>query len=340
MCALLAILWGAPLSYAQQNLTWDANGAAAGTGGSGTWNTSALTWRDGVTLRAWDNGLSDNAIFAATAGIVTLGVPITAQNLTFSASGYTLTGSTLTLTGPAPAISLAPGTTTINSGITGSAGLTTTGTGSLILGGVGSYSGGLTLNGSGTVILTSNANSFTGDTTIQSGILQIGNGGATGSLGASNQVVNNGSLRINRTGTVTIGQNISGTGSLAKLATGTAILTGDNTYTGTTSISGGILQIGNGGASGTLGFGNVAVTGSTTRLQINRSDTITLGQNISGTGGLAQAGSGTTILTGNNLRDDDDHWRDTASRRWRYDRLAGYRNGDGCDRQQAGNQPQ
>jgi outer membrane autotransporter protein len=293
VCAVLAILWVVPVSYAQPNLTWDANGATAGTGGTGPWNTSASTWHDGTTFQAWDNSLSANAIFGGTAGTVTLGGPITAQNLTFSVTGYTLTGNTLTLAGLAPALSLTTGTTTIASGIAGAAGLTTTGAGSLTLSGVSSYSGGFSL--------TNSANTYTGATTIQSGTLQIGNGGTTGSLGTSSHVVvNNGALRINRTGTVTMGQAISGTGSLTKLATGTAILTGDNSYTGMTTISGGILQIGNGSTAGTLGTGNVAVTGTTSRLQINRSDTITLGQTISGTGNLTQAGTGTTILTGNN----------------------------------------
>jgi fibronectin-binding autotransporter adhesin len=239
VCAVLVIFGMAPVSYAQQNLTWDANGASAGTGGTGTWNTSTLIWRDSVGLRAWNNSLLDNAIFEGTAGTVTLGTPITVQNITFSVGGYILTGNTLTLAGSAPTIGLTTGTTTIASAITGAAGLTTTGT--------------------GTVSLTNSANTYTGATTIQSGVLQIGNGGAGGSLGTSSQVVNNGTLTINRTGTVTVSQAISGTGNLTKLATGTAILTGDNTYTGTTSISAGILQIGDGGTAGTLGTGNVAV---------------------------------------------------------------------------------
>ena len=285
---------------AQQDKTWDANGAVAGTGGTGTWNTSTLTWRDSVGLTAWDNSLLDSAIFGGTVGTVTLGGPITVQNITFTLGGYTVTGNTLTLAGLAPAVSLTAGTTTIASGIAGAAGLTTTGAGSLILSGVGSYSGGLTLTGTGTVSLTNSANTYSGATTIQSGTLQIGNGGATGSLGSTSQVVNNGTLTINRTGTVTIGQAISGNGNLTKLATGTAILTGGNTYAGLTSISAGILQIGNGGTTGTLGTGNVAVSGASTRLLINRSDTITIGQTISGTGGVTQAGTGTTILTGNN----------------------------------------
>jgi autotransporter-associated beta strand protein len=52
--------------------------------------------------------------------------------------------------------------------------------------------------------------------------------------------------------TVTYGLNISGTGTFTKLGTGTLILTGGNTYTGTTTILDGTLSIGNGVSSGTI----------------------------------------------------------------------------------------
>ena len=49
---------------------------------------------------------------------------------------------------------------------------------------------------------------------------------------------------------------ISGTGSLTQSGAGTVTLTGANTYTGVTTISAGTLQIGNGGATGSI-TGNV-----------------------------------------------------------------------------------
>ena len=81
------------------SLQWDANGAAGGSGGSGTWNTSALTWFNGTTYQAWNNAVFDDAVFGGTAGTVTLGGAITVHNLSFATSGYTVTGSTLTLGG-------------------------------------------------------------------------------------------------------------------------------------------------------------------------------------------------------------------------------------------------
>ena len=85
--------------------------------------------------------------------------------------------------------------------------------------------------------------------------------------------------------------------SLVKSGLGTQILSGNNTYTGTTTISGGTLQVGAGGTSGSLGSG--AVTNNAT-LAINRSNTATVANAISGSGSVIKSGTGIVEFTASN----------------------------------------
>jgi fibronectin-binding autotransporter adhesin len=89
---------------------------------------------------------------------------------------------------------------------------------------------------------------------------------------------------------------LSGSGQL--IIRGIALtLNGDNTFSGETIIStGGSLQIGTGGAIGSIS-GNVTNSGTVT---FDRGDVLTFAGVISGTGNVTQIGTGTTILTGNN----------------------------------------
>ncbi len=129
---------------------WDVNTGAAGNGGTGTWDTTSALWNsasDGVAgpFVTWNNAAPDNAFFTGTAGTVTLGAPITAQNLNFGVTGFTITGGTLTLAGNTPTVSVTAGTATINSVIAGGAGLAKTGAGQLSLGGANTFTGGINL---------------------------------------------------------------------------------------------------------------------------------------------------------------------------------------------------
>ena len=110
------------------NLTWDPTGVPTSpAGGSGTWNTTNSNWSNGTNDSVWSNANNDNAVFGGTAGTVTLGAPVTVNNLTFSStsSGYNITGSTLTINGIITAGGA--GSTSISSTITGTNGLYKTG---------------------------------------------------------------------------------------------------------------------------------------------------------------------------------------------------------------------
>ncbi|MGK6353839.1 autotransporter-associated beta strand repeat-containing protein [Sphingomonas sp. DT-207] len=244
----MALLTLPSIAYAQDaNRNWDANSSTPGNGGTGTWDTSGLNWSpntDGTSGpydRPWENSPVDNAIFGGTAGTVTLGVPITAHNLTFNIAGYTLTGNTLTLSGTTtPTISVntaVTGTATISSVLAGTNGLTKTGGGVLFLNGANTFSGGITLSG---------------------GTLRASNNAALGAAGPGGNVITtdaNATLTIDagtaadRTVSIGAGTTLSitaggagsalytGSGNLS-VGAGTILNNDNNDFTGTVTLNG------------------------------------------------------------------------------------------------------
>ena len=366
-------------AHAQSTLYWDGgtvdiptdgNGASGGT--AGTWDTTLLNWDAGVSPHvAWDNSNTlenpaDFAVFAGTAGTVTLGTNITAGGLTFNTNSYSISGSTLTLAGATtPIVNVSTGTSTISSDIAGTAGLEKTGGSTLVLSGTNNTISGTATISAGT--LQGNKSSTSGPSPFGTSTIQL-NAGTLASFTVSandttetftfgNDVIVGGNATINFTrvggvgsgkthayGNLSIGNNtlsltanainhtlsftganltgnatintgnnattnisaISETGgsrNLTKQGGATLRLTGTNTYTGTTTISSGSLQLGFGGTTGSL----TRTSGITNNgnLTINRTNTFAQatdlnGQVITGSGSFNQAGTGITVLTGDN----------------------------------------
>ncbi len=108
------------------------------------------------------------------------------------------------------------------------------------------YAGNLSGNGSllklgGGVLTMTGSNSHTGGTTISAGTLQLGDGRTRNGY-ISGEIVDNATLSFAPATFQTYPGNISGSGGLTKAGGGIAALSGSNTYTGGTMISGGALR--------------------------------------------------------------------------------------------------
>ncbi|MGA2176888.1 MAG: autotransporter-associated beta strand repeat-containing protein [Verrucomicrobiota bacterium] len=156
----------------------------------------------------------------------------------------------------------------------------------------------VTKSGAGTWVLTG-TNTYSGVTTIAGGELQVGAGGAAGSLGTGT-VTDDGILDFNVTGTLTVG-TISGTGSVINDGSGTVILPGNNTYSGGTTINAGTVQIGNGGTTGSLYLSGPVVDNGMFIFNSKGSLSLTSTGVISGSGNVLVEGSGGLLKAiGNN----------------------------------------
>jgi len=151
--------------------------------------------------------------------------------------------------------------------------------------GVVSGTGSVTKIGNGTLTL-SGANTYSGGTTVSAGVLQ----GDTTSL--QGNITDNANVTFSQSTTGTYAGVVSGTGSLTKSGTGTTILSGANTYTGGTTVSGGVLQ-----GNTTSLQGNIA---NTANVNFAQGTAGTYAGIVSGTGSLLKTGAGTLTLSGAN----------------------------------------
>jgi outer membrane autotransporter protein len=306
----------------------------SGTGGGGGGRTLFFNGSDDGTARAITNGNGSFDISGLTSAGMGIGsiegsgnyflgskaLTVGGNNLSTTVSGVIQdggesggTGGSLTKVGTGTLILTGANTysggTTIsdgtlqlgNGGTTGSIAGNVTNNGILAFdrsnvltfGGMISGTGNVQQNGTGTTVLVGD-NTYTGGTTISAGTLQLGNGGTAGSIAGN--VTDNGILAFDRSDVLAFGGVISGMGSVQQIGIGTTVLTGNNTYTGGTTINTGTLQLGNGGTTGSI-TGNVLDNGI---LAFDRSNVLTFGGVISGTGSLQQNGTGTTVLIRDN----------------------------------------
>jgi fibronectin-binding autotransporter adhesin len=183
-------------------------------GGNGTWKADT-DWTDvnGTLFREW---LGASAVFSGTAGVVEVEGQQDFASIKFMSDGYTLT----TGVGGELAIAGSGGVMFVNGSATASVDAPVTGSGRLVK------------SGGGTLVLA-DANGYTGGTFIQDGTLR----GSVSSFGTGD-IENDGVLHVDQAADGELGVDISGSGQLRKSGNGVLELTGTNSYTGGTFISG------------------------------------------------------------------------------------------------------
>jgi outer membrane autotransporter protein len=230
----------------------------------------------------------------------------------------------------ASTLSIYNGDCIFHGAISGSGGLSLTGSTVMELAGVQAYTGATTLTNGTLYLAAANAIAASSGVAIaSSGALDISNysgsqtiQGLSGSgavyLGARNLTVTGGGTYA---GSIQDGGFASGTGGSLTVGGGTLTLSGSNTYTGATTVnSGGTLQAGAAGAfspnsavtvnvggalnlnsynqtvAGLTGGGNVTLGSAS--LTVNNATDYTYSGAMSGSGGLIKTGSGTLTLNG------------------------------------------
>jgi autotransporter-associated beta strand protein len=184
--------------------------------------------------------------------------------------------------------------TNVTGTISGTGALLKQGSGPLTLTGANTYTGGTNLNG-GVLAVNSDGN-------LGSGALSF-NGGTLEALAAGGGITSTKAITLNALGgtfladagtTSTLSGAISGVGSLTKDGAGTTIFTGANTYGGGTNLNAGVLVVNN---DRNLGSGALSFNGGTLEALaaggITSSKAITL--NALGGTFLADAGTSSTV---------------------------------------------
>ncbi|EAT1636807.1 fibronectin-binding autotransporter adhesin ShdA [Salmonella enterica subsp. enterica] len=143
----------------------------------------------------------------------------------------------------------------------------------------------LTKQGDGTLILSNTGNDY-GDTVIDGGILAAKDAASLGT----------GDVTIAESATLALSQgtldnNVTGEGQIVKSGSDELIVTGDNNYSGGTTISGGTLTVDH---ADSLGTGTIANSGV---LQVGEGE---LENTLSGSGSLVKTGTGELTLSGDN----------------------------------------
>ncbi len=265
--------------------------------------TGATLVSAGTLTASGGSAISDSSAVTVTGTLVLSN----AETIGSLAGAGTVTLGSNTLTVGADTTS-----TTFSGAINGTGGLTKTGSGTLTLSGTNGFTGALTVSAGGVTVRNGAAIADSVAATV-TGTLTVYNNETIGSLaGAGTVTVMNG-------GTLTVGGDnssttfsgvIGGAGALTKTGSGTFTLSNTDTYTGATTVNGGILLVTGSTASGsavTVASGGTLGGSGTIHGSVSVASGGTLSPGVAGTNsgaGTLSIGGGLTISSGGTLAAD------------------------------------
>jgi len=266
--------------------------------GAGTVVLSGVnTYAGGTSIDGGTLSISQSANLGANTGGLTI------NNGTLEITSGFSTTRVFTLADLASTFQIDPSQTfTITSVIGGSGALNKTGAGTMILSGNNTYSGGtnvsagtLRISASDRILNASNLTVSGGTFDLQTfnetiGAVTLASGTISSTTGALT-----GSTYTLQSGTVSA--ILAGSGTITKNTSGTVTLSGVNTFTGSTTISAGTLQVNTNNALGSAASGTTVGNGAVLKLNnVNYStaEPLTLnGSGISSSGALSNSGTST-----------------------------------------------
>jgi fibronectin-binding autotransporter adhesin len=289
--------------------TFTVTGAIAGTGtlnktGTGTMVLGASnTYTLGTNVVAGTLQINANDRLANSGTLTVSGGTFDLQTFTDTVAGVTLSSGSITGTG---AGALTGSSFTLQSGsvsaiLAGAGALTKSTSGTVTLSGASTYSGGTSINGGILAVTSSGALGSSGTISFNGGTLQFSVGNTTDYSGRFSNALNQSYKVDTNNQSVTLATALTSSGgTFTKVGSGTLILSGANSYTGATTVSGGTLQLNVNNALGTSAGGTTVAAGAAVKLNgINYSTAEGLTLNGSGVGGAgALTNTGTSTFAG------------------------------------------
>jgi autotransporter-associated beta strand protein len=297
VCLLITGLVMSPLAVHSATVTWDGGGTDA------NW-TTANNWSNNAPWRPADDAVFASSFASGTSIQLNGNKTVNSLSIT-SGTDFSLNGNTLTLTSGDITRSATNGTTNIQSAVVLGGAAAWDISGNLTASGIVSGAFGLTKSGSGVLTLT-NANTYTGATTITAGIVNIRNSAALGATSGDTIINTGGELQLQGGITVGAGETLTLTGIGAGGADSAALrnISGNNTWTDTITLQNVAGAVRVNSDSGTLTLGAINETGNRDKiLTIGGAGDVVVTGVITGSGNdtsIFKGGTGTLRLSGSN----------------------------------------